>query len=1818
MSMVSTLVSIPGYQVKEIIYDGSKTLVYRAIREQDSFRVVIKLLKNSYPSFSELVQFRNQYTIAKNLDFPGIIQTYSLETYQNGYILVMEDFGGISLKDYFTHHNLHIKPVQEFLPIAISLCDTLDFLYHQKIIHKDIKPANILINPNTKQVKLIDFSIASLLPRETESLKHPQVLEGTIFYLSPEQTGRMNRVIDYRTDFYSLGVTFYELLTGQLPFQSADLMELVHSHIAKMPVVLGNREEMPPVLSDIVMKLMAKNAEDRYQSALGLKHDLEKCLAQITETGEIHDFEIGKRDICDRFLIPEKLYGREKEVEQLLAAFARVSQGDSELMLVAGFSGIGKTVVVNEVHKPIVKQRGYFIKGKFDQFNRNIPFSAFVQAFRDLMSQLLAESDAQIQQWKSKIIQVLGNDGQVIIDVIPELERIIGQQPPATELSGTAAQNRFNLLFQNFLQLFTSKEHPLVIFLDDLQWADFASLKLIQLLIAETNQGYLLLIGAYRDNEVSPAHPLIMALDGISNAGAIVNTLTLQPLSQLHLNQLVVETLKCAENLAFPLSQLIYRKTQGNPFFATQFLKSLHEDGLIIFNWREGCWECDIAQINQQTLTSDVVEFMVFQLQKLPELTQQVLKLAACIGNSFDLNTLAIVCQLSVVETAASLWKALQSDFILPQSAVYKFYQDTEEQTQLTISDKHSLTPLAYHHTAKYKFLHDRIQQAAYSLILEVNRQKTHLQIGRLLLQSIPTAKQGEQIFDIVNQLNIGRVLIDDIQELNQLAQLNLIAGTKAKAATAYTASVEYSLVGLELLNEDSWEKQYQLTLELHTLVAEAAYLNGNFEQMQHFTTIILQNAKTLLDKVSIYEIQITACIMQSKQIEGIQIARSILQQLGITFPEQPTPLDIQQGLQQVIDNLQGKAIAELVHLPIMTKPENIAAMKILMRVLPAAFQSDPVMVPLITFAMVQLSIKYGNTSVSAYGYSLYGLLLCGAFNEINAGCEFGKLALGILAKFNSSELKAKILTVVNAHIAHWQQHIKDTLAPAIEGYSTGLETGDLEYAGYCAYIYPVHSFWLGKELEILEKDFSIYVNSLKKIKQQVAFYWSSIYYQTVLNLQGKSGNLYKLVGTAYDEETMLITHQKANDLYTINHLFINKLFISYLFYDYDQALNNAEMAEQSLGGVTGLVVVPLFYFYDSLVRLALYSRVPVSEQQAILEKVQTNQEKMEVWANHAPMNYLHKFNLVNAEKYRVLERKYEAGDWYDRAIFLAKTNGYTQEEALANELAAKFYLDWGKETVAAGYMQQAYYCYTRWGSLAKTDDLETSYPQLLKPILQQRRINPNPWETISTIVFRKTSSSAHSSTASTSNISEILDFTSVLKAAQTISSSIELDELLTSLTKIILENSGAKKSVLILPQEDTWKIRAITSINSQGAIQTILDLQLLDICQDVPIKIINYVKNTQSSIVIDNCQIDIPGLISEYILTHQPKSILCTPIINQGNLVGILYLENQITSGVFTQERLQVINLLSSQAAISLENARLYQKVQQTLEDLQQVQLQIVQSEKMSALGNLVAGVAHEMNNPLGFISASLKQAKPTIADISEHLKLYQQTLPHPTEEIIEHAAEIDLDYIQEDLPKMIDAMVMACDRLKNISTSLRTFSRADKDYKVPFNIHEGIDSTILILKHRLKANEQRPAIEVVIDYGNLPRVECFPGQLNQVFMNILANAIDALEEANNGRSFAEILANPNQINIKTSLQGKQVKISIADNAQGMSAEVKQQIFDHLFTTKAVGKGTGLGLAIARQIVVDKHAGLLECNSSLGKGTEFIIQIPIASLNEL
>jgi predicted ATPase len=1754
---------IVGYTITESLYLGSKTAVYRAIQTEQQFPVVIKVLQRDYPTFGELVQFRNQYAIAKNLPIAGIIHPLSLESFGNSYALIMEDWGGVSLEKYIQQQPLDLD---ETLAIALQLADLLHDLYQHRVIHKDIKPANILIHPNSKQIKLIDFSIASLLPKETQEIQNPNTLEGTLAYIAPEQTGRMNRGIDYRSDFYALGVTLYQLLTDRLPFETKDPLELVHCHIAKVPTFPHTPHPTPHTLVGIVMKLMAKNAEDRYQSALGLKHDLEQCLQQLKNTGKIELFELATRDICDRFIIPEKLYGREEEVQTLLDAFERVSEGASELMLVAGFSGIGKTAVVNEVHKPIVRQQGYFIKGKFDQFNRNIPFSAFVQAFRDLMGQLLTESDKQIQQWKNQILEAVGDNGQVIIEVIPELENIIGKQPPAQELSGSAAQNRFNLLFQKFVQVFTSIEHPLVMFLDDLQWADSASLKLMQLLMEDSH--HLLLIGAYRDNEVYPGHPLILTLSDLQKTQATINTITLAPLNQIQINKLVADTLKSSEELAENLSILISQKTQGNPFFATQFLKALHQDGLIQFDFELGCWQCDIAEVKAQAVTDDVVAFMSSQLQKLPPSTQEVLQLAACIGNQFDLATLAIVVEQSQTETAACLWKALQEGLILPIGDVYKLYVGQETQTPTSENQQ----------TVTYKFLHDRVQQAAYSLIPEDQKQTTHSKIGQLLLQQISPEAREDRIFEIVNQLNYGTTLITQQTQREELAQLNLIASHKAKSSTAYQAAWEYANTGLSLLGEKAWTRQYEMSLALHELAAEVAILNGDFEAMEQFIDIVTEQAHSLPEQVNVYRIRIQAKVSKMQFTEVLSIGINLLQQLGITMTESPTMADIQQSIQEISELIGDREIADFVNLPVMKDANKIAITQIASSIMATAYACGSLLYPLLASLLVKLFLKYGNISISATNYACYSLVLSNIQKDIDLAAQFGQLALHLALKFDDKASKPEVFLLLGGYIFHRNYHIKETLLLLKEGYTLGLEIGNLEYAGYCVQTFCRNTFYCGQPLAELEQNTRNYYHALVQLKQLGSANSCLIYWQAILNLLGFAEHPTIFSSSALQETEFLPMLRSANDWHNLYMFYSYKLTLCLLFGEVELANNNALECRNYFMSGAGTVAEPAFYFYDSLIALALLSQASgEGEISTILERVAENQTKLQHWAKYAPMNYQHKVDLVEAEKSRVLGTKVEAIELYDCAIAGAKANEYIQEEALANELFAKFYLDWGRDKEAAGYMQEAYYCYSRWGAKAKVDDLETRYFHLLRPILQPAEKSVGTWNTLMTIASPTVyvNSSTHKSSSSTS-INQAFDFAAILKASQALSSTIELDKLLHQLTQIILQNSGGDRCVLLLPnQTGEWLVRAIATLDN-----TQLCTEPLVNHPDVPVKLIQYVKNTQEIVVIDELKTDLP-VIDDYLRQHQPKSVLCLPLLNQGQLIGILYLKNDFTIGAFTRDRVEVLNFLCTQAAISLENARLYQQAQDYAQQLEQSQLQMIQSEKMASLGNLVAGVAHEINNPLGFLNGSINNGKDYVQDLLEYLETYHQQQP-PTMEVEELAQEIDLEFLLEDLPKLLDSMRGATERIKGISTSLRTFSRADTDNQVTANLHEGIDSTLLILKYRLKASECRPGIEVTKDYGDIPLIECFPGQLNQVFMNILANAIDVFDEMAQTQSFKQLQDNPQQITIRTGIESNQVYILIGDNGKGMNEEIKAKIFDHLFTTKEVGKGTGLGLAIA------------------------------------
>ena len=1067
---------IANYLLTEKIYESANSEVYRGTRESDRQPFILKVLKQDYPTAQELTRYKQEYEITRKLNLDGVIKAYGLEPYQRTLVIVLEDFGASSLKKLMNESHLAMQfkvfreRAQEFIRLAIKVTETLGQIHAANIIHKDINPSNIVLNPETNEVKIIDFGISTILTRENPTLKHPNVLEGTLAYISPEQTGRMNRSLDYRTDFYSLGVTFYELLTGQLPFPTTDALELVHCQIAKQPVPPGELLErhgddsLPSVISDIVMKLMAKTAESRYQSAWGLNADLEECLRQWDTTGSIEKFPLGSHDISDNFQIPQKLYGREQEIDSLLAAFERVvaGRGDSEIpriagelnrtetppmemMLVAGYSGIGKSALVQEIHKPITEKRGYFISGKFDQFQRNIPYSAIVAAFQELVQQLLTESSTQLNQWREKLLAVLKANAQVMIDVIPEVELIIGKQPAVPSLGPIESQNRFNLVFGNFIRVFCTQEHPLVIFLDDLQWVDSATLKLIELMMSDQETKYLFLIGAYRDNEVSSTHPLTITLEELQKQAAIINQITLTPLTQDCVSQLLAETLHRDLLSVQPLAELVMLKTRGNPFFVNQFLKTLHLEKLLNFDFQHLCWQWDIEQIESMDITDNVVELMISKVKRLPARTQQVLRLAACVGASFDLNTLSIICEQSTSEIFQNLLPAVQSGLILTRS---------ELDSQLLIQD--------------YKFSHDRIQQAAYALIDKSSKKIIHLQIGQLLLANISPQERAERLFELVDHLNLGRELITETQGQIELARLNLEAGQKAKEATAYAAAQQYLIVGMEYLTDDSWIDNYELISQLYREKSEVEYLNGNYEQSECLIKLLLSKTRSSREKADTYSFLILLYTMFGRYSEAIEAGRKALQLLDIDLPEDDWLNALDLELAAAEKNLGERNIASLVDEPEIKIPEKKLAVKLLGSLIAPAYFFNQILFGLIGAKSSNLSLIYGPTPESAVGYGSYATILLKYVKDPRSAYEFGLLGIKISERFNDSANKCKACNMFANHLIHWIKPSHFAQPINEEGYKAGLESGDIQFAGYSLHHQIHHHLFEGKKLEAI------------------------------------------------------------------------------------------------------------------------------------------------------------------------------------------------------------------------------------------------------------------------------------------------------------------------------------------------------------------------------------------------------------------------------------------------------------------------------------------------------------------------------------------------------------------------------------------------------------------------------------------------------------------------------------------------------------------------------------------------------------------------------
>jgi PAS domain S-box-containing protein len=1462
---------IKDYQISDRLSESNTTLVCRGHRIDNNEPALLKILKPETITKDERTRFRREFEMTSRFDLPGVVRALAIEDDEEGVTIFFEDIGGQLLDRILEQAPLSST---DALELAIALTDTVGLIHKQQIIHKDINPSNIIYNPDIKRINLMGFGLADTILEQGDAPLHPSARRGTLEYISPEQTGRMNRSVDYRTDFYSLGATMYRMLTGKPPFEAADALGLVHSHIAKTPVRPHElNTDIPEMVSRIVMKLLSKMADDRYQSAWGLKSDLEKCLRGQTGEGVVRDVELGLEDFPDRFQFPEKLYGREEELDQLFQAFERVKNGDRQLLLVSGYAGVGKTRLVREIQKTVIEKQGYFIEGKFDQLQQNEPYFAWIQALGGLMKYILMEGEAGLAQWKQNFSLALGDIGKVLIDVIPNLELVLGAQQDVTPLSPVASQNRFHYVFLEFIKVIATSKHPLAVFLDDLQWIDGASLNLLQTLISSTEVSNILIIGAYRDNEVDSFHPLQKTIIALRNEEACVDRLELKDLSEINVNELIADIVYRSPQETTELTNLIYFKTSGNPFFLRQILKTLVEKQAIFFEMKSGQWTWDIPTLQGMNIADNVVDLMLGKIRLLSPEAQRILPLAACIGFQFDLSNLGIIAKQPEDTVMASLRPALREGLIVP------------------LGDE-------------FLFVHDRVQQAAYSLIPDNERKQMHLKIGRLLLKHTHELDREEQLFKVVDHLNIGAELLKERNHKLELARLNLRAGVKARDSAAFSAAAKYFDAGVVMLDDESWKTDYHLTLQLHSQAADMESLLGDFEKVDRFFAAVTGNARSAEDMVDVYLSRMYSSISQGKLKEAVDTALEGYERLGLFFPHFPADEDIAQALKDTKSLYTDIPIEDLMHLPKMTDPNKLAIMRIHKMSAPA-YITRPALLLLIILSETRLSIKYGNADESPNSYAAHAFVLCGLYREYDEGYRFATLALSLLETGDNSKIIPKTMVMIGGHVWHFRHHLKETLPYLKKGYEYGLKTGEFEMAGYDAQFYCINSYFAGVELQQLEKLIDFYGEAVRRFRAEIAASILAPFWQAIKNLLSTTGDPYVFAGEWFNQEEMVPVYEQKQNHGGLAAFYVNQMVLSYLFGNYEQALACSGLVEEHQSGMLAMFTQSVAIFYDSLIRLQLYPHRATLAQAQLLEKVSANQQVMKGLADSAPMNFLHKFYLVDAEQMRVAGEGMATLDYYDNAVLLARENGFIQEEALSNELAARFCMGKGKEEFARVYMKEAHRCYESWGAIGKSKDLKKRYPNLLVAKSEKEMIGATAGAAL-----------------------EVLDLSTLMKSTNAISSEIEMDKLLSEMMLIVIENASAERGFLLLEEDGVWQIVAKGGIDSEEH-QTPLPVSL-DKSDLVSTSVVRLVARTKESVVLDDASRQGEFVNDPHIKHQKTKSLLCTPLLSRGKLIGILYLENNLTTHAFTPERVQLLEMILAQAAISLENSRVYEALRQ------------------------------------------------------------------------------------------------------------------------------------------------------------------------------------------------------------------------------------------------------------------------------------------------
>ena len=1739
------MITLAGYTITQEIYTDAKICIYRGYTDDtNALPVIIKTLKTDYPTPKELAQFRHEYEITNQLHLTGSVRPYKLLKHHNGLALILEDVGGDSLKNIIVNRKISV-PL--FLQLALQLASAIGELHQHNIIHKDIKSSNIIVNLDTNQIKITDFSISTKLTLENQAASNPEQLEGTLAYMSPEQTGRMSRPIDYRTDFYSLGITFYEMLVGWLPFQSNDPMELIHSHIAKVPAAPHSlNPDIPKPISGIIMKLLAKTPEERYQSAHGLIADLQNCLSQLNKSNQIKDFELGKQDIIDKFQLSQKLYGRQQESDTLKHAFQETRQGKTALILVSGDAGMGKSTLVYDLKKTVIANHGFFITGKFEQNQQSAPYHALIHALRELMLSLLTESSEEISIWQQKLITALGNRAQLLIEIIPEIEMIIGQQPAPEQTN----DNHFNWAFQQLIRVFTQPEHPLVIFLDNLQWIDNASLHLLHQMIEDTHTHALLLICGYRQ---TPGQTPLHILE--HNSTIHTHHLTLHPLTLDHIKHIIADSLHCSLVYIHGLAELVLKKTAGTPFFVNEFLKNIYQEGFLFFDPTEQRWQWHVKSILNMDMTDSAIELTNARMRKLPADTQHLLKYAACIGQQFDIKILSLLTQRPETDITQQLKEAVDTSLLIPQSETYQ--QLYGAATETVLETTFSLSEVAY------SFAHERIQKATYVLLTEAEKQAIHYQLGKLIRDHTEPGHLDEVLFDIITHLNLGKALITTEAEAYELARLNLAAGKKSKTTNAHDMALYYLKTALNILPKDAWQKQYHLTLTLHVQAMEVHYATGHFTEGNTLFQHVLNNAQSILDQIRVYEQKIAFHISQNKMQDAVETGQSALSLLQVELPSSMDDLSILFAGLQI--SLGSKKIEQLADLPPMKDPHKLAALRILTNIFSPATLVAPQLVPVICFSQVKLCIEYGNSPMSANAYALYSSILCGVLDDIDAGYRFGQVALQMLERYDSEEHATKVLTNVGAYVRHWKEPARKSLEGLKKAIDIGLKNNDIEYACTSAMYYSVYLFLVGESLEKVDEKQFEYLELMFNSKQSYQIYYTQVWYQLVLNLQGMTDQPCILNGDGFNEDVLLPIFLEKNNMAALFSLYFAKEMLCYLFKDYSTALKNAELAEKYSKGAEALLHYPAHKFYYSLILLANYIDLSdVRQKERYLKQVDRNQSQLRYWARHAPMNYQHKYDLVYAERCRVLDKTADALRAYEKAIQGAKHHNYLQEEAIGNELMAEFYNSLGVQKAANLYLTDAHYAYLTWGANAKVKALEEKHPQLL--YRSRRTVDANTTRTATCVTTTTTASL---------NIADSLDLSTIMKASQTISSEIVLTQLIKKLLHIVIENAGAQKGLLILDRQGQLFIEAEARANKTDKM-VLQSIAIDSINNDqntlISINVVNYVARTKSYVVLHDACHDVSNFTNDpYIKRTATKSLLCAPLLNKGQLIGMLYLENNLITNAFTSMRLNIIRLLSTQMAISIENALIYSKLEQAREAAE-----TANRAKTSFLMNM----SHELRTPLNAIIGYADIIKEDAEDME-----YEDILP-------------DLDKIQ-----------IAGKQLLEIISNVLDISKIEAEkmglHLNIFDIKKLVDEVMTMIQPTTENNT------LVVNCANdIGQMNADQVKVQQILLNLLSNAIKFTHE---GKITVTIIRHM-PVDKMDDSGFDWLYFEIADTGIGIPQDKIDNIFEAFnqidnSTTRKYG-GTGLGLTISDRFT-RMMGGHIVVQSELNKGSVFTVQLP-------